>query len=64
MSVAGEPWCVGVGTGRDKDGHDLMRIARWPGQSAKRWSKVREPALSPSFTILTRASPGCLMLRI
>ena len=31
MSVAGEPWCVGVGTGRDKDGHDLMRIAAMAG---------------------------------
>jgi len=64
MSVAGEPWCVGVGTGRDKDGHDLMRIAAMAGPVGEEMSKVREPALSPSFTILTRASPGCLMLRI
>jgi hypothetical protein len=38
-------------------------LRRWPGQSAKRWRSVRDPAHSPSFTIRARARPGCLSMR-
>ena len=37
-----------------------LGLRRWPGQSAKRWRRVRDPAASPSFTIQARARPGCL----